>query len=447
MEGAPTGAGTGLKVSERNELIQQARERLPSRTAPGESLSRQEVAEQVNAWVFEHRGRMVLLDANYVGKLERGVIRWPQRDYRDALRAVLRVSTDADLGLSGRRRRGASTVDPVERKQFLQLAVGAVAGLPWADLFAPTTPTAVPAKVAPAHIEQVRRATATFASWGNTYGGGLAREAVFAQLRWSAQLLTADCPPRLRSALFSAVAELGSVTGFMAFDAYAHDDARRTFRFSLQCAEQAPNWHLRARILGMMARQAIWCGHPDTGLTHVETALVRQERLTATERASLHTLRARALARLGRVNDCLRAVGASDDAFAHANQAVDPSWMTFYDHAQHQGDTGHALFDLALAGRRTQAAPRLAYAVAHHADEYARSRTISRTKLASLLMATGDPHRAAVIGQRALDDAGNLRSRRAVDDLWELHRYADRHRGMSDVADLRGRIACTLESA
>jgi hypothetical protein len=434
-------------VTERNELIRQARERLPSRAAPGEPLSREDLADLLNRWLYERRGRTVLLDANYIGKLERGVIRWPQRDYRDALRAVLRVGTDADLGLSGRRQRHTTTVDPVERQQFLRLAASAAAALPWADLFAPTAPTAVPTKVAHPHIEQVRSATATFASWGHTYGGGLAREAVFAQLRWSAQLLNADCPASLRPALFTAVAELGSVTGFMAFDAYAHDDARRTFRFSLQCAEQAPNWHLRARILGMMARQAIWCGQPDTGLTHIETALVRQERLTATERASLHTLRARSLARLGRVSDCLSAVGAADDAFAHSNPSLDPSWMGFYDHAQHQGDTGHALFDLALAGRRTQAAPRLAYAVAHHGEQYARSRTISRTKLASLLMATGDPRKAAAIGQRALDDAGSLRSRRAVDDLWELHRYADRHSGISDVADLRDRIAYTLESA
>src|SRR6266702_4079567 len=76
--------------------------------------------------------------------------------------------------------------------------------------------------------------------------------------------------------------------------------------------------------------------------------------------------------------------------------------MAFYDHAQHHGDTGHALFDLSIQGRRTQAAQRLAYSVAHHAPAFARSRAISRTKLASLLMATGDPRQAAAIGQKAL---------------------------------------------
>jgi len=203
---------------------------------------------------------------------------------------------------------------------------------------------------------------------------------------------------------------------------------------------------LVAVIVRENASQAIWCGQSDDGLTYVEMALVRNERLTATERASLHTLRARALAKLHRVQDCLTAVGAADEAFAHANPAVDPPWMAFYDHAQHQGDTGHALFDLSIYGRRTQAAQRLVYSVAHHAPAFARSRAISRTKLASLLMATGDPRQAAAIGQKALDSAGSLRSRRAIDDLWELRKvtFAVQMAGeRPDIAEqARYRLAC-----
>ncbi|HKT04808.1 MAG TPA: hypothetical protein VJT31_35285, partial [Rugosimonospora sp.] len=425
--------------------FRQARERIQSPSTPGEPLSRQEVAEQANAWIFEQHKKTVALDANYVGKLERGLIRWPHRMYREAFRAVLRVATDAQIGFSGRRRRPA-TVGPVNRQQFLHLA-GSVVALPWLDLFAPIEPTALPRKISRDDIDQVQLASATFMGWDNTYGGGLAREAVHAQLRWSAQLLHVDCPGTLQPDLFAAVAELGGVVGFMAFDAYAHDDARRTFTFSLACAEESKNWHLRASILSMMARQAIWCGQPDTGLTHVETALVRRDRLTATERASLHTLRARALARLRRPQETLAAVGAADDAFAHAKPGDDPPWMAFYDHAQHHGDTAHALWDLSVRGRRTQAAQRLAYSVVHHGAEYARSRTISCTKLATLLMVTGDPRKAAAIGNQALDGAAQLRSRRAIDDLWELHRTAARHQAIIDVAELRDRIVETLGAA
>jgi len=407
-------------------------------------LSRQEVAELVNDWIFQETGKTVELDANYIGKLERGVIRWPSRQYRQALRVVLRADSDAELGFYGHRRPSATVTD-VDRQQFLR-AAGSVMALPWLELFTPTTPSPIPTRVTPTEIDQVRTAATVFSSWDNTYGGGLAREAVFAQLRWSAQLLHGDCETALRPELFAAVARLGSVAGFMAFDAYAHDDACRSFRFSLACAEQSGNWHLRARLLNMMARQAIWCGQPDDGLTYVEMALVRNDRLTATEHASLHTLRARALAKLRRVQDCLSAVGAADEAFAHASRPVDPPWMAFYDHAQHHGDTGHALFDLAIHGRRTPAAQRLAYSAAHHGRGFARSRAISRTKLASLLMVTGDPRQAAAVGQKALDSAGSLRSRRAVDDLWELYRYAGRHPHITEATELRDRITDTLSA-
>jgi hypothetical protein len=429
-------------VKKLNDQFRQARERMPSRRMPGEALARQEVAELVNQWIFQYHAKVVELDANYVGKLERGLIRWPQRLYRDAFRAVLRVDSDAQLGFYGRRQR-STTIDPVDRHKFFGLA-DSVMALPWLDLYSPIEPTPVPTKVDRVDIAQVRLAAATFMSWDNTYGGGLAREAVYAQLRWCAQLLQADCPDKLRSELFGAVAELGGVAGFMAFDAYAHDDARRTFRFSLSCAEESKNWHLRASILSMLARQAIWCGQPDDGLTQVESALVRNDRLTATERASLHTLRARALAKLNRPQETLAAVGAADDDFDRTKPAEDPPWMSFYDHAQHQGDTGHALWDVSIRGRPTQAGQRLAYSVVHHGPEFARSRAISRTKLASLLMVTGDPRQAAALGHKALDSAGSLRSRRAIDDLWQLSRFAERHPKIKETAELRARITETL---
>jgi hypothetical protein len=429
-------------VSESNNHLRRARERWPSRRTPGECLSRQEVAELVNDWLYKATGRVAELDANYIGKLERGVIRWPHREYRDGLRAVLRVETDAQLGFHGSRRRPTVASD-VDRQRFLRLS-GTVMALPWLDLFSPTTPTPVPDRIDGTEIAQIRTAALVFSGWDNSHGGGLAREAVFAQLRWSAQLLHAGCPTPLGAELFAAVAHLASVAGFMAFDAYAHDDARRVFRFGLACAEQSGHWQLRARLLNMMARQAIWCGHPDDGLTFAETALVRGDRLTATERAALHTLRARALAKLHRVQETLAAVGAADDSFAHARPSVDPSWMAFYDHAQHHGDTGHALFDLSIAGRKSQAAQRLAYSVAHHGQAYARSRAMSRTKLASLLMVTGDPRQAAAMGNQALHSAGSLRSRRAVDDMWELHRFAGRHEQIVEVQELRDRITETL---
>jgi tetratricopeptide (TPR) repeat protein len=84
-----------------NNLLRQARLRLPSPTAPpgsGKRMSRQELADGVNARLAPDHPDEATLDANHVGKLERGVHRWPSRPRRDAFRHVLGVETDAELG-------------------------------------------------------------------------------------------------------------------------------------------------------------------------------------------------------------------------------------------------------------------------------------------------------------------------------------------------------------
>ena len=293
-------------------------------------------------------------------------------------------------------------------------------------------------------IEQVVEAAGVFASWDQTYGSGPARAAVLAQLRWSAGLLDATCSDRLRPSLYCAVGFLSHTCGMIAFDAYAHDEAHQVLQLALACADEAGDWHLRAKVFSSMARQAIWLGKPDDGLTYIEQALVRADRLTATERAMLHTGRARSLAKMHREAESLEAVGLADASFEHSRPDEDPPWMAYYDEAQHNGDTAHALWDLEILGRPTEARTRLAAAVAGHSPRFTRSKAIARTKLASLLMATDDPVEAAVVGRAAIADAGSVRSRRLADDLRDLSRFAEPHGTLDDIAILRHDIATAV---
>ncbi len=439
-------------MAEPNDRLRRARERVESPNATGEPLSRQELAELVNAWVYDNTTprKVIAADANYVGQLERGRIRWPQdADRRAGFRAVLGASTDVELGFR-RPRRSRSTVADVDCQQLIRAALGTPAAsadgpFAFADLITPTQPTPVPLVVGYAEVAEVRNAARAFSSWDALYGGGMVREAVVAQLRYCAELLNARCSERVRADLFSAVGFLAHVTGFMAFDAYAHDDARRMFRFALHCAEESGDWHLRAKVLSSMARQAIWCGDPDAGLTFIELAVVRADRLTATERAMLHTGRARALAKLGRVQDAASAVGVADEEFSHARPANDPDYMRYYDAAQHAGDTGHALWDVAVHGHFiTEARHRLSTAVAGHGEGFARARAMSQIKFASLVMVTGDPCEAALIGGQALDAVSTLRSRRAADDMCDLRRFGEPHQRLTVVAELTHRIGSVV---
>ncbi|WP_434742452.1 hypothetical protein [Micromonospora sp. SH-82] len=61
-------------------------------------MSRQELAEAVNTYLYEQHRHHFVVDARYIGKLERGEHRWPFARYRTALRAVLGNVTDAELG-------------------------------------------------------------------------------------------------------------------------------------------------------------------------------------------------------------------------------------------------------------------------------------------------------------------------------------------------------------
>ncbi|HUR07987.1 MAG TPA: hypothetical protein VM347_35965 [Nonomuraea sp.] len=437
-----------------NLLLQQAREGLPSPSASGETASRQDLADLVNAWILKERKREAGLTANYIGKLERGLVRWPNGDYREALRAILGAEQDKDLGFArSRRSRAATTVADVDRKGFIRTALGVAAAIPLAELAVPVQPANLPAVVSAADVRELRNIASVFTTWDHTYGGGLVREAVAAQLRYSVGLLEhSRCPHNLRGALYGAVGYLGHAAAFMAFDAYAHEDARKMFGLALACAEEAGDWHLRAKILSSMARQAIWCGDADNGLTLIEYAMVRADRLTPAERAMLLSARARALAKLRMVQEALTTIGHADEQFARVDPAEEPPWMRYYDTAQHSGDTGHALYDLAINDAQNdgelvgKASTRLANAVAGHSAAYVRSRAISGTKLASLTMATGDPEEAALIGGRAVTDAGTVRSCRAQDDMRELARLARPHERRTPVAELRHRIRGAIQA-
>lgn len=81
-----------------NDRLRALRDATLSPKRPGASMSRAELAEAVNAHVWETSGQRVCLDAEAVGRYERGVIQWPGSLYRSALRAVLGVGNDEALG-------------------------------------------------------------------------------------------------------------------------------------------------------------------------------------------------------------------------------------------------------------------------------------------------------------------------------------------------------------
>ncbi|MFC3960719.1 hypothetical protein [Nocardia jiangsuensis] len=122
--------------------------------------------------------------------------------------------------------------------------------------------------------------------------------------------------------------------------------------------------------------------------------------------------------------------------------AEDPPWMCYYDRAEHLGSTGKAMIPVAVARRRIDpAAPRIEQAILLQDENYPRSRTFSRTRLATLTMRIGEPRVAAGLGLEALDDAAQLRSQRVRDESRDLAAATTRHRRIAEVTELRHAIA------
>ncbi|MGB8201079.1 MAG: XRE family transcriptional regulator, partial [Pseudonocardiaceae bacterium] len=312
----------------------------------------------MNKWVWDHHDeKVVLATANYIGRLERGLIRWPGECCREALRAILSAPHDSDLGfVNARSRRAAVRLENVDRQPLLRgaaaLGVGTLVLGPLAALLeGRIKPTPIPKRVGPTEIEQTRIATRVLRSWLNAYGGGMVRDTVVGQLLWSAGLLEAICPDKLHDELHSAVGDLADVAGFIAVDAGAQEEGRWMYSFALGCAEKAKDWSLRADVLSTMAKQAISTGQPDEGLTLADQGLIRSDRLTAAVRAQLHTDRGRALATMRRVQETLTAIGTADEHFAHVIPGNEPSFMVNYDDAKHALLTGQPLAELAILGR------------------------------------------------------------------------------------------------
>jgi hypothetical protein len=131
----------GWDMRQPNDLLRRARSGRPSPSGSGQQMSRRELAEAVNSYLFAKTGRVFSIDDKHVGRLERGEFRWPSAVYREAFRAVLGASRDAELGFYiTRRTADAKPLSPVRSEPAAltspgQTPVGAITQRP-----APGTP-------------------------------------------------------------------------------------------------------------------------------------------------------------------------------------------------------------------------------------------------------------------------------------------------------------------
>jgi transcriptional regulator with XRE-family HTH domain len=416
-------------------------------------LTQGQLAELANLQVLESTGRVGAMDSTYVSKLETGVHTWPAKAYRRALAAVLGVAGDLELGFYSTRSvddrfdaevAAAGGSDEVDRAAFLQaiagLAAGAVVGGPALEALTRAASPEAPGAVGMTEVEQIRHVSEVFRDWGFQFGGGFGRAAMRGQLLWARSLLDAAATDEARAELHQAVGALANAVAWSSFDAGYHREATMDRRIALSCAEYGRDWRLRANALQDMARQELDQGNADDALSLIELAQVRVDRLTATARAECAATHARVLARLGRTQDTLRAIGTAEEQFAHRDPAEDPPWVGYFDESQLQGHAGRAMLALALREDRVaDARDRLRRAVSGFSAEHGRARALTLSDLAILELRVGDPHTGLLHAGQTLAAGMSVQSHRMTTRLRDLDDALATHPG-PDARDLRDQI-------
>ncbi|MFK4090336.1 hypothetical protein ACI2LF_39870 [Kribbella sp. NPDC020789] len=289
-----------------NDLLRSARERTPSRRAPGEFMSRVELAEAVCAWLWETTEVRYELDGHYIAKLERGAVRWPGAAYRSGLRYVLNVASDHELGF----------------------------------LPPPGTPSNEPELVPPSTIgidEELGRAgdesiaLLTFAEESNV--GDLTVEQLHADIERISQLylrtptkplfersravrdrafvlLAGRQSPKQSRDLYAAAGWAITLLAWMSVDLGHPEVAESHARTAWACAEAADHNELRGWIRATQHTAAFWQDEFDRAADHAQDGL---QYATGTSRLFLASALAVDLARAGRFDEGRQALAAAQE--------------------------------------------------------------------------------------------------------------------------------------
>jgi hypothetical protein len=229
-----------------NDLLRAARLACPSPSLPGEPMSRTELAEAVNAHLWEVTGRQHALDAHALARYERGAVRWPNSAYRSGLRAVLGARRDADLGFRPSPRRptdithqAATTSGPIDEQ---------VASL--LDRLGTT-------RVGRADVHELRRFAGLLAAQTQIIGGGTLRRAAYGAYSGVRTLLDeADYTQDVGAQLVRAAGEFAVCAGWTAYDVGDQRIARTLFTDGLLLAGQDNDTALSLRALNALTLQA-----------------------------------------------------------------------------------------------------------------------------------------------------------------------------------------------
>ncbi|MDX3838968.1 hypothetical protein [Streptomyces europaeiscabiei] len=281
---------------------------------------------------------------------------------------------------------------------------------------APAHPRTGGMRVGLGDVAAVKTTAGMFAQLDDQFGGDHARHAMI-------QYLSNDVLPLLRGqyaeqvgrALFSTVAEVTLLAGWMSYDACHHGLAQRYFLQALRLAQDANDRRLAGSILSAMSHQATFLGRYTQGATLARAALMGISSVaTPTLRAQFHAMEARALARTGDVNACEAALSAATRALESRNSGDEPEWISYFDEAELAAEAAHCFRDVNSARQA------VTHAENAMSGSHVRSDFFATMVLADAHLRAGDTEEACRVALDALDLGEQLKSARCVSYLAEF---------------------------
>lgn len=456
-----------MAVAEPNHLL------VGARTAA--RLTQESLANLANAQVELITKRPGAMDSDYISKLERGVHRWPSKHYRQALRTVLGANSDLELGFYSTRTKKASVTpiadplqdrlsrnelfrDPfsaaqgsenVKRQAFLRALAATAAGMtiasPAAEAMARAAADVPVRQVGMTDVSQIDQAADMFGQWQDVHGGGATVHAIAGQVSWASSLLGAQANEKVRLELYRSVGFLANIAAWGAVDDERHGLADRYFELALHCAELAQSWGLRSNILADRARQQLYLGRAEAALDYSDLSQVRIDRQPPLARSMLSTVKALALAKVGRHEDSYAEIQRAEEYFTYRAAGDEDAWIAYFDDAELAGEGGHALLDVALNGQYIdQTRQRLAASINAYGTEQKRARAFSLCRSALLELKVGDRELGIAHGEKALTIGSQIKSKRVHNELTRVRMALVDSNKVSGAAELQARFASEL---
>jgi transcriptional regulator with XRE-family HTH domain len=268
-------------------------------------------------------------------------------------------------------------------------------------------------------------------------GGGSVLSLARHEFSWVAGLLDqASYDEPIGRKLLAALAELGQLVSWGAYDSGQPGLAQRYNIAALRAAHSADDRHLGAHILGSMAKQAAHQGRSTEAVILAETALAGARGLESPRlQAELHVRQAYALATVHDAAGCRAAISQARGHVEQLAASDDPQWLYWVIPAWIIVEAGDSLL---LLGHADQAARMLDEGVAVLDESFVRDRQIYLTHLADALTRPGkqrDLENAAERGIAAIELAESLDSALGVDLLRGLYHQMTPHAQVSAVGD------------